>query len=146
MTLVPAQQEEGIEDYGLFCISFFSTGGKFCPDYGLLLELHALTLVAHSYALLLHAMQCKHYQVVNFCRCCVVLCASLQSPFQQTPFACILFRWYSRLVVGCCIHYTPTCAHPCLCLPVMHSQPVLDTRPPPSLKPKQFIPDCNLMH
>ena len=33
--------------------SIFSTGGKFCPDYGLLLELHALTLVARSYALLL---------------------------------------------------------------------------------------------
>ena len=32
--------------------SVFSTGGKFCPDYGLLLELHALTLVARSYALL----------------------------------------------------------------------------------------------
>ena len=31
--------------------SIFSTGGKFRPDYGLLLELHALTLVAHSYAL-----------------------------------------------------------------------------------------------
>ena len=30
----------------------FSTGEKFCPDYGLLLELHALTLVARSYALL----------------------------------------------------------------------------------------------
>ena len=32
--------------------SIFSTGGKFCHDYGLLLELHALTLVGHSYALL----------------------------------------------------------------------------------------------
>ena len=29
--------------------SIFSTGGKFCPDYGLVLELHALT---RSYALL----------------------------------------------------------------------------------------------
>ena len=29
-----------------------STGGKFRPDYGLLLELHALTLVVRSYALL----------------------------------------------------------------------------------------------
>ena len=34
--------------------SIFSTGGKFRPDYGLLLELHALTLVACSYALLVH--------------------------------------------------------------------------------------------
>ena len=32
--------------------SIFSTGGKFHPDYGLLLELHALTLVARSYVLL----------------------------------------------------------------------------------------------
>ena len=32
--------------------SIFSTGGKFCPDYGLLLELHTLTLLARSYALL----------------------------------------------------------------------------------------------
>ena len=32
--------------------SIFSTGGKFRSDYGLLLELHALTLVARSYALL----------------------------------------------------------------------------------------------
>ena len=28
--------------------TIFSTGGKFRPDYGLLLELHALTLVARS--------------------------------------------------------------------------------------------------
>ena len=32
--------------------SIFSTGGKFRPDYGLLWELHALTLVVRSYALL----------------------------------------------------------------------------------------------
>ena len=32
--------------------SIFSTGGKFHSDYGLLLELHVLTLVARSYALL----------------------------------------------------------------------------------------------
>ena len=32
--------------------SIFSIGGKFRSDYGLLLELHALTLVARSYALL----------------------------------------------------------------------------------------------
>ena len=36
--------------------SIFSTGGKFCPDYGLLLELHALTLVARSYVLLYTAI------------------------------------------------------------------------------------------
>ena len=33
--------------------SIFSTGGKFHPDYGLLLELHTLSLVARSYALLI---------------------------------------------------------------------------------------------
>jgi len=32
--------------------SIFSSGGKFHPDYGLLLEFHALTLVARSYVLL----------------------------------------------------------------------------------------------
>ena len=32
--------------------SIFSTGGKFRPDYGLLSELHALTLVTRSYVLL----------------------------------------------------------------------------------------------
>ena len=31
----------------------FSTGGKFRTDYGLLLELHTLILVARSYALLM---------------------------------------------------------------------------------------------
>ena len=39
--------------------SIFSTGGKFRPDYGLLLELHAPTLVARSYR------SCLYYQ--NFC-------------------------------------------------------------------------------
>ena len=32
--------------------TIFSTGGKFHPDYGLLLELHVLTLVDRSYVLL----------------------------------------------------------------------------------------------
>jgi len=35
--------------------SIFSAGGKFCPDYGLLLELHALTLVTRSCALLIES-------------------------------------------------------------------------------------------
>ena len=35
--------------------SIFSAGRKFCPDYGLLLELHALTLVARSCALLIES-------------------------------------------------------------------------------------------
>ena len=34
--------------------SIFSTGRKFRPDYGVLLELHALILVAGSYVLLIH--------------------------------------------------------------------------------------------
>ena len=44
------------------CTSF-STGGKFRPDYGLLLELHALTLVARSYALLIYVYieRVKHF-------------------------------------------------------------------------------------
>ena len=33
--------------------SIFNTGEKFRPDYGLLLDLHTLTLVARSYALLI---------------------------------------------------------------------------------------------
>ena len=41
--------------------SIFSTGGKFHPDYGLLLELHALTLVARSYALLVIATCFVHH-------------------------------------------------------------------------------------
>ena len=32
--------------------TIFSTGGKFRPDYGFLLELHTLTVVARSYVLL----------------------------------------------------------------------------------------------
>ena len=34
--------------------SIFSIGRKFRPDYGLLLELHTLTLVTRSYVLLIH--------------------------------------------------------------------------------------------
>ena len=36
--------------------SIFSMVQKFCPDYWLLLELHALTLVTRSYAFLLRDM------------------------------------------------------------------------------------------
>ena len=42
--------------------SIFSTGRKFRPDYGLLLELHALSLVARSYALLI--IHTVHMQVL----------------------------------------------------------------------------------
>ena len=43
--------------------SIFSTGGKFCPDYGLLFELHALTLVARSYAFLVLPIRCINVDV-----------------------------------------------------------------------------------
>ena len=42
--------------------SIFSIGGKFRPDCGLLLELHALTLVARSYALLQYPI---HHALAN---------------------------------------------------------------------------------
>jgi len=44
--------------------SIFSTGGKFRPDYGFLLELHALTLVARSYALLLTVLGVSNQKLV----------------------------------------------------------------------------------
>ena len=39
-------------------VLFLVLAGKFRPDYGLLLELHALTLVARSYALLCALCAC----------------------------------------------------------------------------------------
>ena len=45
--------------------SIFSIGGKFCPDYGLLLELHALTLVDRSYALLIMVMIIYYTQYIT---------------------------------------------------------------------------------
>ena len=48
--------------------SIFSTGGKFRPDYGLLLELHALTLVARSYALLPHIIAVTNIQCIVYIR------------------------------------------------------------------------------
>ena len=40
-------------------VLFLVLAGKFCPDYGLLLlELHTLTLVARSYALLIEPNNC----------------------------------------------------------------------------------------
>ena len=41
--------------------SIFGTGGKFRPDYGLLLESHTLTLVTRSYALLLRGHGTRTY-------------------------------------------------------------------------------------
>ena len=46
--------------------SIFSTGGKFSTDYGLLLELHALTLVARSYELLCWPIQYMYLWVGVF--------------------------------------------------------------------------------
>ena len=40
--------------------SIFSTGEKFRPDYGLQLELHTLTLVTRSYALLFANVEDQH--------------------------------------------------------------------------------------
>ena len=45
--------------------SIFSIGRKFRPDYGLLLELHALTLVARSYALLIEPYHLHVYESVS---------------------------------------------------------------------------------
>ena len=45
-------------------VLFFYTVQYFRPDYGLLLELHTLTLVAHSYALLLTVV---HVYVYTAC-------------------------------------------------------------------------------
>ena len=56
--------------------SIFSTRGKFRPDYGLLLELHALTLVARSYALLIlprgwYVCACGLHFMLYMCTMCV---------------------------------------------------------------------------
>ena len=40
-------------------VLFLVLARKFCPDYGLLLALHALTLVARSYALLSIIIECS---------------------------------------------------------------------------------------
>ena len=45
--------------------TIFSTGRKFRPDYGLLLELHTLTLVTCSYALLLLEDAGEHRRANN---------------------------------------------------------------------------------
>ena len=51
--------------------SISSTGRKFRPDYALLLELHALTLVARSYGLLPRYMRIKsnHMLHLDLCTC-----------------------------------------------------------------------------
>ena len=47
------KQDVGVDNFYKVQSSIFSTGGKFCSDYRLLLELHVLTLVARSYVLLI---------------------------------------------------------------------------------------------
>ena len=42
--------------------SIFSTGEKFHPDYGLLLALHALTVVTRSYVLLTKYIAIRHIE------------------------------------------------------------------------------------
>ena len=89
--------------------SIFSTGGKFRPDYGLLLELHALTLVARSYTLLLYTSvvtseypQDSH-TVCEFCEFCAGnRCLTLQgvcesvlygTPHILKPTTCWKLDW-----------------------------------------------------
>ena len=62
--------------------SIFSTGGKFRPDYGLLLELHALNQVARYYALLVCMPACMYV-----CMHVVVHVCMLYSTFHK--FVCV---------------------------------------------------------
>ena len=59
--------------------SIFSTVQSFRPDYGLLLELHALTLVAHSYVLLSAHMHTSAHVVVKLVGDDIVRGQSLKS-------------------------------------------------------------------
>ena len=70
--------------------SIFSTGRKFRPDYGLLLELHALTLVTYSYALLAIPLSC-------LCEVLLYVCSLLVLCINQRD------KW--------CIHVVPTLPH-----------------------------------
>ena len=73
--------------------SIFSTGVKFRPDYGLLLELHALTLlVARFYALLKQVF--KHKQL----HCMGV--------YQTAVLSKKTFLNYSRLILECKLKVT----------------------------------------
>ena len=76
--------------------SIFSTGGKFCPDYGLLLELHALTLVARSYALLIRRVQ--HFSLLLwyiklFMTGHALLCRLYVIGWREWNLAIIELRW-----------------------------------------------------
>ena len=42
-------------------VLFLVLAGKFCPDYGLLLELHTVTLVDHSYVCALDLHTCTQH-------------------------------------------------------------------------------------
>ena len=81
--------------------SIFSTGGKFRPDYGLLLELHTLTLVACSYALLLQSMalfslqqkQTLHFVPHGFDNSCCAPLSPLCCNFYLTDVQCRYIVW-----------------------------------------------------
>ena len=74
--------------------SIFSTGRKFCSDYGLLLELHALTLVARSYVLLVQIktpMWFYSHDLGNQQRMCSIVSKRSQSPkFVYVYASCLL--------------------------------------------------------
>ena len=77
--------------------SIFSTGGKFCPDYGLLLELHALTLVARSYALLGRWSAIMSTMKMHSCYCTLVVIPSkfaTRADERQLSLACRLLPAY----------------------------------------------------
>ena len=96
--------------------SIFSTGGKFCPDYGLLLELHALTLVARSYALLSEAIESP----LQICKlACILACTKLVPSFKLTPFS-INCAWRAKTQISssnCTYHlsdqWPASCKHSC---------------------------------
>ena len=67
----------------------FCTGGKFRPDYGLLLELHALTLVARSYALL-----------AGLCWTVAVLSSGADAPLIVDALSLTDVAGYARLTVS----------------------------------------------
>jgi len=98
--------------------SIFSTGRKFRPDYGLLLELHALTLVARSYVLLMHIIWnnrfCTHEQDLHVCQSWG--CSKLHASYIVYPgsFSCGKSLG-TRIHLICLCHCVPTMK--CSCSP-----------------------------
>ena len=92
--------------------TIFSNGGKFRPDYGLLLELHTLTLVARSYVLLRQEIPYSakfskdkifaDWPLTNFCRNKFRGSRSLATPCSAACFALLVElrlgpSWFIRL-------------------------------------------------